>query len=173
MTTVYDLKKKKVKELKLAPEVFERPLNETLLHQAVLNYQSNKRHGTSNTLTRRDVRGSTVKIYRQKGTGNARHGDIKAPIFVGGGTVFGPHPRSWFSKMPVKMRRAALREALSLKNRQGELILVDKLEISKPKTKEAEKILKGLGLKSSLVVVEKPETSLVRSFRNKIGRAHV
>ncbi|MDO8643513.1 MAG: 50S ribosomal protein L4 [bacterium] len=166
MTAVYDLKKKKVKELKLEPSIFERPLNETLLHQAILNYQTNQRRGTSNTLTRSDVRGSTVKIYRQKGTGNARHGDIKAPTFVGGGTVFGPHPRNWFSKMPVKMRRGALCEALSLKNKQGDLLIVDKLEMAKPKTKEAVKILKGLGLESSLVVVAKVDDALTRSFRN-------
>ena len=164
--TVYNLKKKKLSEIELSDAVFGQKVNRKFLHEMLLIYRENKRQGTSNTLTRKDVTGSTRKIYRQKGTGQARHGDIKAPIFVGGGTVFGPHPRDWRSRLPVKMRRKALCEALALKVKQGQLMVVDQFKMDKPKTKVAHQILKDLGLSNVLIVMDKPSVETVRSVRN-------
>ncbi|MBI1908681.1 MAG: 50S ribosomal protein L4 [Deltaproteobacteria bacterium] len=162
---VYNLQKKKVGELELLSAVFDKPLK-SVLHQVILGYQTNQRQGTSSVLTRHFVTGSTRKIYRQKGTGQARHGDIKAPIFVGGGNAFGPHPRDWSSPIPVKLRHEALREALSLKKKQEQLMIVDKFELSKVKTKEAFKTLKGLGLDNALVVLDEVTPEAVKSVRN-------
>ena len=165
-TPVYNLKKEKVRDLPLSAAIFDRPAKPNFLHQLLLQYETNKRLGTSSTKTRKEVTGSTRKIYRQKGTGNARHGDIKAPVFVGGGTVFGPHPRSWYSKIPTEFRHEGLRQALSLKNRGGKLVIVDEFRLAQPKTKEAAAVLKKLGLASALVVLAEPDKTTVKSIRN-------
>lgn len=163
---VYNLKKKKLSDVELSDAVFGAPLNRAFLHQTLLTYRANKRQGTVETKTRSDISGSTRKIYRQKGTGQARHGDIKAPIFVGGGSVFGPHQRNWQTKIPPKVKKKALIEALSLKAKQGELILLDQFQMETPKTKVAASILKDLGVQSALIVMEKATEATLQSVRN-------
>ncbi|MDO8462438.1 MAG: 50S ribosomal protein L4 [Deltaproteobacteria bacterium] len=162
---VYNMQKKKVKEVELSAAVFEKPLR-SVLHQAILGYQANKKQGTSSTLTRHFVTGSTRKIYRQKGTGQARHGDIKAPIFVGGGSVFGPHPRDRSHKLTTSMKHEALREALSLKKKQDQFLLIDQFQFEKTKTKEAVKVLQTLGLDNVLIVMDQANTETLKSVRN-------
>src|SRR5215470_7182348 len=116
-------------------EIFGVPPRPHLLHQAVVMHQANKRAGSAATKSKGFVRGGGKKPWRQKGTGRARSGSIRSPIWVGGGTIFGPTPRDYSYRMPKKARRGALLSALSLKNRENKIIVVDKLELEEPKTK--------------------------------------
>jgi large subunit ribosomal protein L4 len=119
-----------VGEIELREDIFGAPVSEPLMHQALVRQQANARLGTHNTRTRGEVRGSTRKIYRQKGTGRARHGSVKVNLWPGGGVVHGPKPRSYRKKMPRKMRRAAYRSALSVKAHDGQIVVLDALEIT-------------------------------------------
>jgi large subunit ribosomal protein L4 len=141
---VLDLNGKVVETLSLPGEIFAAKVNPTLMAQAVRVYLANQRRGTVSTKTRGEVEGSTRKIYRQKGTGRARHGSIRAPIFVGGGLVFGPKPRDYSMSMPQKMRRAALFSALTTKLNDKELSVVQGFEKLEPKTKAMVKALTGV-----------------------------
>lgn len=133
-------------KIALPGEMFGEKLNKALLAQAVRVYLANQRQGTLSTKTRGEVDGSTRKIYRQKGTGRARHGSVRAPIFVKGGIVFGPKPRDFSLSLPQKMKRKALFSALSAKVKDKEVTVIDGLEAMKPKTKVFAQILKDLGL---------------------------
>lgn len=138
-----------------------------LLRSAVIRYQGNQRLGTHSTRTRKDGHRSERKIYAQKGTGRARHGDANAPIFVGGGKVFGPKPRSHRTDMPKKARREALRSALLGKFQDSEVVFLRPGKWAKPSTKTAAKALKELGVDGSAVIVlADNDSNLVRSFRN-------
>lgn len=181
---VYDTKGKVVGEVDLPREIFGEKVNKILLAQAVRVYLANQRRGTASTKTRGEVRGSTRKIYKQKGTGRARHGGIRAPIFVHGGIAFGPKPRDYSLAFPKKMRRKALFSALSAKVVDKQIKVVDSLEDIKPKTKVIIEILKALNAdqkKRSLMLVlpsfEGKNESVYRAARNieglKVKRANL
>lgn len=148
------------------PSVFGEKANLPLIHQVVVAQRLNRRQGTSKVKTRHEVSGSTRKIYRQKGTGRARHGDIKAPLFVGGGRAFGPHPRNYECRLPQQIRRGAVRSALVLKQKEGKLVVLEALSFKAPKTKEAAALFKKLGLGSGLVVLEGAAAGVEKSIRN-------
>src|SRR3990167_425095 len=150
---VYSISGKVVSKLSLPKEIFGVRVNERLIAQAVRVYLANQRKGTASTKTRGEVRGSTRKIWRQKGTGRARHGSRKAPIFVGGGIAFGPKPRDYSLKLPKKMKKAALFSALSLKKNNGEIKVVTGLEKLLPKTKIMAQVVKKLGFDSKKINV--------------------
>ncbi|MBK8432070.1 MAG: 50S ribosomal protein L4 [Chloroflexi bacterium] len=137
----------------LPASIFEAPINTGLMHQALVRQLANARVGTHKAKTRGEVNRTTAKVYRQKGTGNARHGSRKAPIYVGGGVAHGPLPRDYSKKMPRKMRRAALCSALSAKAANGDIIVLDRIEMAAPKTKEMAQMMERLVGKSSVVLV--------------------
>lgn len=169
---VYNLEGQQVGELELSDAVFAAPVNEALLHEAVVMYRANQRQGTADTKTRGEVAGGNKKPWRQKGTGRARHGSTRSPIWRKGGVVFGPHPRDFSYLMPKKARRAALRSALSAKVRDGEFIVVDQLTLSEPKTKIVAEALKKLNAeKGALIVAADFDTNIYLSARNIPGVA--
>jgi large subunit ribosomal protein L4 len=133
-----------VGEVELLSEIFEAPVNQSLMHQALVRQLANARLGTHKAKTRSENNRSKSKWYRQKGTGRARHGSRNAPIFVGGGIAHGPLPRDYTKRMPKKMRRAALRSALSVKAAEEKLLILDALNIDTPKTKQMVNILENL-----------------------------
>jgi large subunit ribosomal protein L4 len=137
-----------------------------LLHQTVVMQLANRRTGSAATKSKGFVRGGGKKPWRQKGTGRARAGSIRSPIWVGGGTAFGPQPRDYSYRMPRTARRAALLSALSLKNRDGKIIVVDKLELEEAKTKLMIKALAELKIQSALIVIAEADTKIERSARN-------
>ncbi len=142
-------------------------VKEEVIHQVVVNYLANQRQGTHSTKTRGEVSGGGRKPWRQKHTGRARQGSIRAPHWVGGGIVFGPKPRDYSYELPKALRRVALREALEGKLRDNELLLIDSIRIDKPKTKEMVSILKKLGLDGSvLIITPDKDENLILSSRN-------
>jgi large subunit ribosomal protein L4 len=166
---VVNIEGKKVGEIDLADAVFASPVKEHLLWEVVKAQQAAKRSGTHATKTRMHVRGGGKKPYRQKGTGNARQGSTRSPQFVGGGKVFGPHPRDYSYTVPKKVRKAALASALSLRAKENRLLILDQLTglfDGKPKTKRLAGVLKTLGLASALLIDEKDNQHLARSARN-------
>jgi large subunit ribosomal protein L4 len=144
---------KKVGKVDLSDDVFAIEPNSAVMHQALVRQQANARQGTHKTKTRSEVKGTTAKWYRQKGTGRARHGDRKANIFVGGGQVHKPRPRDYTKKMPRKMRRLALRSALSAKAASAEIVIVDELAFDDPKTVNMLEMLDALNLEGSAVIL--------------------
>lgn len=160
---------KKVKDVEVPAEVLAGPIRKGLLYYMVRNQMANRRAGTHATLTRGNVQGSTKKIYRQKGTGNARHGDIKAPIFAGGGQTFGPHPRDYSYTMPKSAKRRGLQTALALKAKEGTMLLIETPAWKEIKTKTAVKFFKSLGVKSGLIVLAKADETVEKSVRNLYG----
>src|SRR3982751_7030561 len=143
---VLDPTSNEVGEIELPDTVFGVPLNEPLIHEAVRSFLANRRAGTSATKTRGDVSGSGRKLWKQKGTGRARIASLRSPLWKGGGNVHGPQPRDWSYQMPKKMRRGALRSALSERLREGNLIVVDEFGIASPKTKDFIGAIGTLGL---------------------------
>lgn len=167
---VKNLKNESVGELELKDEVFGAPLNESLIYFAVNNYLTNQRQGTVKTKTRGEVSGSGKKLWRQKGTGRARVASLRSPLWKGGGNVHGPRPRDWKSEMPKKMKRGALRSALSERLREGNLLVVDQLTLGDHKTKSFVAIAETFGWNSKTLIVETtPERNLVLSSRNVQG----
>ena len=142
-----------IEELELRDDIFGIKPNTAVMHQALVRQLANKRLGTHKTKTRGEVAGTTAKWYRQKGTGRARHGDRKAPIFVGGGQAHKPVPRDYTQKMPRKMRRLALRSALSAKAAAEQIIILDKLVFDEPKTVEVLQLLDNLQVSGSAVIL--------------------
>ncbi|MBK9122168.1 MAG: 50S ribosomal protein L4 [Chloroflexi bacterium] len=167
---VKDVNGKQVSTVDLPAEIFgitREDLNVGLMHQAYVRQMANARLGTHKTKTRSEVKISTAKIYRQKGTGRARHGSRNAPIFVGGGKAHGPIPHKYTKDMPKKMVRAALRNALSAAVLDEQLVVVDKLSVSAPKTKEVTKVLNALvGSSSALVLLAERNENLERGIGN-------
>src|SRR5437899_6515106 len=143
---VRDLKNKEVGDLELSDAVFGVPFNESLVHAAVRNFMANARQGTSATKTRGNVSGAGRKLWKQKGTGRARIASLRSPLWKGGGNVHGPQPRDWSYNLPKKMRRGALRSALSERLREGNLIIIDEFGFKNPKTSEFLGALGTLGL---------------------------
>ncbi len=167
--SVLNTKGEKVKEISLPKEIFSAKINDQLIAQAIKVYLANKRQGGAKTKQRGEVRGSTRKIWRQKGTGRARHGDIRAPIFVGGGVVHGPTGKENFKlKMPKKMKKKALFSALTKKLKDKNLIVISGLDKIKPKTKELVKIMKKLKLKEkrNVIVLPKLWDNVFKAGRN-------
>jgi large subunit ribosomal protein L4 len=169
---IVNIEGKKVGQVDLSDAVFGAKVKDYLLWEVVKAQQAAKRAGTHDTKTRAEVRGGGKKPYKQKGTGNARQGSTRAPNYVGGGKVFGPHPRSYAYTVPKKVRRAALASALSLRVKEKKLVVVDKLAFEAPKTKTMAGILKTLGLERALVVDGKDNANLFKSVRN-LPRAKV
>ncbi len=158
-----------VGEVELSPTIFEVKPNTALMHQALVRQLANARQGTHKTKTRGEVNGSTKKMWKQKGTGRARQGSRKAPHWRKGGTVFGPQPRSYEQIMPRQMRRAALRSALSVKANAQQIIVLDKLEMDAPKTRDFSGMLSALSVpegRSTLVLLPEKNENVERSVRN-------
>jgi large subunit ribosomal protein L4 len=164
---VYNVQGERVSEAELRDDIFAAPIHEGLMHQALVRQLANARLGTHKTKTRSEVRGGGRKPWRQKGTGRARQGSIRSPQWRGGGTVFGPTPRSYRQKMPRKMRRQALRSALSVKAAGSQVLLLDALEMEEPKSKEMKGILRNLGIDASaLILLPGRRETILRSVRN-------
>lgn len=162
-----DASGKKVKDAELSAAVFEIEPNVHVMHEVVRSQRAARRQGTHDTLTRGQVRGGGKKPWRQKGTGRARQGTIRAPQWAGGGTVFGPHPRSYAFKVPAKVVKLAMRSALSAKLADGEIVVVDQLSFEKPSTKQAAEVLKNFGLEGRVtIIVPDDEVNTFLSFRN-------
>ena len=167
---VYNMQGNTVGELELNDEIFAAPVNTGLMHQAVVMYLANQRRGTAATKTRAAVSGGGRKPWRQKGTGRARHGSIRSPIWVGGGVTFGPQPRDYRLAMPKKARRQALKSALSSKVAAGSLIVVDELKFDEPKTRRMVEVLNNLQVQGkALVVTASDGRNVVLSARNIPG----
>ncbi|HOA90461.1 MAG: 50S ribosomal protein L4 [Bacillota bacterium] len=166
--TVYDTNGKQVGELQLNDKVFGAEVNKSLMHEVVVMHLARQRVGTAATKTRSMVRGGGRKPWRQKGTGRARQGSIRAPQWRKGGIVFGPQPRDFSYTMPKKARRAALCSALSAKVQSNNLIVLDDWQIDAPKTKEVVKVLKNLNLdgKKALIVTADNDAVMYKSARN-------
>jgi large subunit ribosomal protein L4 len=165
--SVLNMTGNEVGEVELPPYIFEAKVNRALMHQALVRQLSNARLGTHKAKTRSEVQRTTAKWYRQKGTGRARHGSRRAPIFVGGGVAHGPQPRSYQKSMPRKMRRAALRSALTVKAHSGEIVLLDELDLERPQTKDMVSMLQRLtGTKSTLILTAGPNENVEMSVRN-------
>ncbi len=165
--SVYNIKGEVVDHIELDDDVFGVSQNDAVLHQALVMQLANARQGTASTKTRAQVAGGGRKPFRQKGTGRARRGSETSPLLRGGGVIFGPHPRSYRQAMPKKMRRLALRCALSAKVVSGEMIVVDNLALSEPKTREMASILTALGVgPSALIVTAEPDLNVYKSARN-------
>lgn len=161
-----------VSEIELPADIFEAKINVGLMHQAYVRQLANARQGSHKTLSRSEIRMTGAKWYRQKGTGRARHGAQSAPIFVGGGLAHGPKPRDYSKKMPKKMRRGAIRSALSVLLRDGQLIIVDQLDMDAPKTKTMLQMIEALaGDKSALLVVTASQKAVRKSASN-LPKAH-
>ena len=166
-TALYNMEGAAIGEIELSDAIFAAPINEAAMHLVVRAYLAAQRQGTQSAKTRGEVRGGGRKIYRQKGTGNARHHGNRAPQFTHGGVVFAPKPRDYYIAVPKKVRRLAFKSALTSKLNAGEIIVVDKLELAQAKTKLIAEVLKKLGAtKKALVVLPEREENVVRATAN-------
>ncbi len=164
---VRNLKNEEVGDVELADGVFGAELNESLIHSAVKSYLASARQGTVGTKTRGDVSGSGRKLWKQKGTGRARIASIRSPLWKGGGNVHGPQPRDWSYSLPKKMRRGALRSALSERLREGNLVVLEAFTFDQPKTKDFISALGTLGLAGRTLIVDSLDNAnLILSSRN-------
>ena len=161
----------KVGDIELSDKVFGVEVNKDALHQVVVALLANKRQGTQSALTRAEVRGGGIKIYRQKGTGRARHHSNRAPQFTHGGVVFAPKPRDYRISLPKSMKRVAMKSALSSKVAENEIVVLDSLTYEAPKTKEAVKFLSAFEAKKALIVVAESNENVYKSIRNIQGVA--
>lgn len=167
---VLDMTGKQVKTIDLPADIFEVNINNGLMHQAYVRQMANARLGTHKVKRRKEVKVTTAKMYRQKGTGRARHGSQGATQFIGGGRPMGPQPRDYTQAMPKKMRRQAIRSALTALANDGQLVFVDRLAVDTPKTKEMKQILGALaGESSTLVLVAERNENVQRSVNNLTG----
>lgn len=170
---VLDTSGQQVETIDLPPYIFEEDVNVGLMHQAYVRQMANARQGNHKTLRRSEIRATGAKVWRQKGTGRARHGARSAPIFVGGGQAMGPRPRKYTKNMPKKMRRKAIRCALSALVRDDQLVIVDELSLDAPKTKLARQAIQSVtGGENALVVLERGQDHFARSVHN-LPQAHV
>ena len=159
-----------VGEIELRDDIFVAPVSNPLMHQAMVRQLANVRQGTHKAKTRSEVRGSTKKIYRQKGTGRARHGSMKVNLWPGGGVAHGPLPRSYAKKMPRKMRRAAYRSALTVKAQGEQIVVLDDLQMESPKTSGMKALIDRLGLEGSvLIMLPEGNENVELSARNLSG----
>ena len=157
---------KKVSEIDLKDEIFNVPVKSSVLHEVVTMQLAGKRAGSASVKHRSDVKGSQRKLFRQKGTGRARRGNIKSPLLRGGGVVFGPDPKSWAYKVPKKVRRLALKMALTSKLQDEAILVLDNLELEEIKTRAFLDITGNLNVENALIVVDKKDEKLELSSRN-------
>lgn len=165
---VFSQTREPVGEIELPVSIFAEPLWEHLLYEVVKMQLANRRAGTAATKTKGKVKGGGRKPWRQKGTGRARAGSIRSPLWVGGGTIFGPQPRSYSYRLPRRARQIALRSALSLKRQEGHLLVVDKLELPEIKTRRVVELLRQLAVEeeSVLIVIPEKDERIERAARN-------
>lgn len=163
---VLNSKGEKVSEMELTDAVFNVEVRSAVLHEVVVMQLASRRAGSASVKHRGDVSGSTRKLFRQKGTGRARRGDIRSPLLRGGGSVFGPSPKSYAYKVPKKVRKLALKMALSSKLREKELTVLDRLEMERIKTKDVLAVIKTLGKDNVLLVTDQKDEKLELSSRN-------
>ena len=167
---VYNLAGEEVRQIDISDALFSVPFNEAVVHQVMVSLRANARQGTAATKTRGMVAGSKKKLYRQKGTGNARAGTRKSPLRVGGGTIFGPRPRDYRQDIPKKMRRLALKCVLSAKINDGELKVLDAFDYEAPRTKQMVSALAALSAgTSTLIVTPEPDFNVIKSASNLPG----
>ncbi len=167
---VYDMTGKETGTMELNDNIFAIPVNVVVLHEAVKQYLANQRQGTQSTLTRTEVRGGGKKPWRQKGTGRARQGSIRAPQWTHGGVAIGPKPRCYRISMNKKAKRLAMKSAFSAKAAENNLIVLDSLKFDAPKTKQMVAVLKALGVEEkALIVLPGPDKNVVNSARNIAG----
>ena len=166
---IYDINGGQVGEMALSDEVFGIKVNASVLHDAVVMQLASRRSGTHSTKTRGEISGGGRRPWRQKGTGRARHGTSRSPIWRGGGIVFGPHPRDYKYSLPKKVRRLALKSALSSKVNTGDLVILDELRLEQPKTKEMVKIMGNLNVSEALLVTTGDNNAVILSARNIPG----
>jgi large subunit ribosomal protein L4 len=168
---VYNIAGQQTGEIELNDTVFGVEVNETLVHQALVMQLASQRQGNAATKTRAMVRGGGRKPWKQKGTGRARAGTIRSPLWVGGGVVFGPHPRSYSFRMPRKARRLAIKSALTAKLQSGELLVLDSILFEQPKTKQVVEFLKNFGLeeRKALLITRETDEIVEKSSRNIPG----
>jgi len=166
-TALYNMEGAAIGEIELSDEIFAAPVNTAAMHLVVRSYLAAQRQGTQSALTRGEVRGGGRKIYRQKGTGNARHHGNRAPQFKHGGVVFAPKPRDYYIAVPKKVRHLAFKSAMTTKLNEGELIVVDALELKEAKTKLMAEVLKKLNAtRKALVVLPEKDETVVRAAAN-------
>ncbi|MCK5310471.1 MAG: 50S ribosomal protein L4 [Desulfobacteraceae bacterium] len=163
---VIDRAGQKVSKIDLSDGIFGMPVKKSVLHDVVRMQLAKRRSGTAKVKGRSEIVGSTKKLYRQKGTGNARSGDVKSPLRRGGGVIFGPTQRSYSHKIPKKVRLKALKMALSSKLEAGELFIIDDLKLDQVKTKEFARILSDLNLKKTLIIYDNDDQNVFLSARN-------
>lgn len=166
---LYNIAGQSIGELELKESIFGIEPNASALHAVVKAYLANQRQGTQSALTRAEVRGGGIKIYRQKGTGRARHSSNRAPIFTHGGLVFAPKPRDYRESVNKKVKRLAMKSALSSKVSDGDIIVYDALDIAAPKTKEMVKVLNAMNVKKALVVLPEKDEIVERATSNIPG----
>lgn len=166
---VYDINKAKVAQMELSDLIFNAPVNESAIYDVVRMQQAARRRGTSSTKTRGEIRGGGKKPWRQKGTGRARSGTSRSPIWRGGGTVFGPHPRSFAIKVPKKVRRVALISALSMKIKTEKLLVLKDFPLAQIKTKSFQAVLDLFNWGKTLFVIDRSNQTLELSSRNIPG----
>lgn len=167
---VLDMEGKQIEEVELTPGIFESEINSTAVHQVVTAILASRRRGTADTKTRGEVAGGGKKPWRQKGTGRARAGSIRSPLWKGGGKVFGPQPRDYGIKVPKKVKKLALKSALSAKAKASEIVVVDRFNIDEPKTRKAVEALEKLKLGNKVVlVVDKQNETTSKALRNLEG----
>ena len=166
---LYNIAGQSIGELDLKESIFGIEPNASALHAVVKAYLANQRQGTQSALTRAEVRGGGIKIYRQKGTGRARHSSNRAPIFTHGGVVFAPKPRDYRESVNKKVKRLAMKSALSSKVSDGDIIVYDALDIAAPKTKEMVKVLNAMNVKKALVVLPEKDEIVERATSNIPG----
>ncbi|HOQ16281.1 MAG: 50S ribosomal protein L4 [Epulopiscium sp.] len=163
---VYNMDGQQVDEIELKDEIFGVEVNEHIMHAAVVQYLANQRQGTQSAKTRAEVRGGGRKPWRQKGTGRARQGSIRAPQWTGGGVVFAPKPRDYSFKLNKKVKRLALKSALTSKVQNNNLIVLDELKLDEIKTKNMKKVLDNLKVSKALIVTESDNKNVILSARN-------
>ena len=166
---VYDISGKTGGQIELSENTFGQPVNAAVLHEVVKAYLANQRQGTQSALTRAEVRGGGIKPWRQKGTGRARQGSTRAPQWRHGGVVFAPKPRDYTIRVNRKVKRLAMKSALSSKVLDQDLIVFDALNLEAPKTKEMVKVLNAVDVKKALIVLAAPDETVERAARNIPG----
>jgi len=166
---VINTKGDKVSTAELTDTIFDVPVKKSVLHQVVTAQLAKRRAGTACVKNRSDISGSTRKLYRQKGTGRARRGDIKSPLLRGGGVIFGPHPRSYDKKVPKKVRKLALKMALTCKLKDSELMVLDQFAMEEIKTKHFISTIQTLNAANALIITAEQDTKLELSSRNVPG----
>jgi large subunit ribosomal protein L4 len=165
-TDVLNIDGKKVSEIELNEAVFGVEVNDIVVHQALVNFLANQRQGTQSTKTRAEVRGGGIKPWKQKGTGRARQGSIRAPQWIKGGIALGPKPRDYRYTLPKKVKALAIKSVLTSKLSEGKIVIIDKIELKQIKTKDMVKVIENLKAPKSLVVLNEKNLNVGASARN-------